>query len=594
MRDRLRAITFALREAWQVSPTSTIFGFAEVVMRAILGARPAMYGLIVGGIAAGELHLALIGGALLLLTEAPNLLIQLWGLRYRVGLMQALADRFEGRTAILLASLPTLAHQDDPAAQDEVQALRERGGVIGVAYNNVVNALGSIAGPVTAVLVAVGADWRLVLLALAGIPQVLITGRISRIHQEAETASAEEGRRSESLLRIAASRSGAGELRSFGARNFLRGRLRSSTDAWMTPSVTATRRASGWTLATTVLYLLVAAAVITWVGLDALTGAVTLAALTVALTSVESLRDAVGSIRMAITQLDTSTRYIARYRWLQDRVRTEEASHAGTIAPPETLHSGIRLDDVSLVRPGSEHPALDHVTLDLPAGSTVALVGENGAGKTTLVDLLLGLHDPTTGRIEVDGTPLGNLDLTDWRSRCAGAFQDHARFEVQARRAVGLGDLPVLDDDSRVRHALQQASATAVLTALPKELDTQLGNGWPGGVGLSGGQWQRLAIARGMMRRGPLLLVLDEPTSALDPATEDALFTSYAEAAGTTRDAGGITLLVTHRFSTVSAADLVVVLDQGQIAEIGTHAELMGMADGRYRELYTLQARGYS
>lgn len=356
MRERLHTVRFALREAWAVSRVSTVFGFAELVMRILLGARPAMYGLIVGGVVGQDWGLALAGCALLALAEGPALLVTLWGLRHRIGLLQALADRFEGRTALLLAGLPTLSHADDPQSQDRVQALRERGGVIGIAYNNVINALGSLAGPLTAVVVAVSADPRLALLVLAGVPQVLITGRISRVQGAAEEAGSAEGRRSEALVRIAASRRGAGELRSFGARAFLRERLRTSTRAWTSPVVDATRRTGILTTAVTVLYLLVAAAVVLWMGIDALAGTVTIAAMTVALTSVETLRDAVGSIRLAITGLDRSARFITRYEWLVDRERAESRSHAGRELPPATLSSGISLRDLTFTRPGATAP----------------------------------------------------------------------------------------------------------------------------------------------------------------------------------------------------------------------------------------------
>jgi len=174
----------------------------------------------------------------------------------------------------------------------------------------------------------------------------------------------------------------------------------------------------------------------------------------------------------------------------------------------------------------------------------------------------------------------------------SGAFQDHAAFEFTAQRSVGVGKLDRLDDTDAVRRALTEAAGVDVLHRLPDGLATQLGTRWPNGVELSGGQWQRLALARAMMRTDPLLLVLDEPTSALDAATENALFERYIDAAHKARRRGAITLLVTHRFSTVAAADIVVVLDHGRIAEIGTHAELIA-AQGHYAELYELQARGY-
>ena len=236
---------------------------------------------------------------------------------------------------------------------------------------------------------------------------------------------------------------------------------------------------------------------------------------------------------------------------------------------------------------------LDDVSLTLPAGAVVAIVGENGAGKTTLVKLLAKMYEPTSGAILVDDTPLARMRADEWRARLAGAFQDFFRFEFRARHTVGLGDVPRMDDDAAVVRAVERAGAGDVVARLPRGLDTQLGPTWPGGVEVSFGQWQKLALARGFMRDAPLLLVLDEPTAALDAETEHALFERYAAAArGPAAADGRITVLVSHRFSTVRMADLIVVLDGARLVEIGTHDELMAKG-GQYSQLYGIQAAAY-
>jgi ATP-binding cassette subfamily B protein len=279
-----------------------------------------------------------------------------------------------------------------------------------------------------------------------------------------------------------------------------------------------------------------------------------------------------------------------RLAWLEDYAAslTESADSAA----PDALREGIRLESVSFSYPGTSRLVLEDVSLSLPAGSVVAVIGENGAGKTTLVKLLAKMYEPTSGAIAVDGTPLARVAADEWRRRLAGAFQDFFRFELRARHSVGLGDVPRLDDERAVRTAVGRAGAEDVVSRLPAGLETQLGVSWPSGVEVSFGQWQKLALARGFMRDRPLLLILDEPTAALDAETEHALFERYAAAARSRDGDSRVTILVSHRFSTVRVADLIVVLDGSRVAQVGTHDELMARG-GQYKELYEIQAAAY-
>ena len=266
---------------------------------------------------------------------------------------------------------------------------------------------------------------------------------------------------------------------------------------------------------------------------------------------------------------------------------------------PDRLTDGIRFEHVSFVYPGTERRVLEDVCLDFRPGSVVAIVGENGAGKTTLVKLLCRLYQPTSGRILVDGVDLSRMPADAWRSRLSGAFQDFYRFEFRARDTVGVGDVPRLDDEPAVVAAVDRAGADDVVARLVAGLETQLGPTWPDGVEVSFGQWQKFALARGFMRDRPLLLVLDEPTAALDAETEHALFERYAAASRRGNFDGGwdgadgrITILVSHRFSTVRMADLIVVLDGSRVVEVGSHEELVAQG-GPYAELYGIQAAAY-
>jgi ATP-binding cassette subfamily B protein len=279
-----------------------------------------------------------------------------------------------------------------------------------------------------------------------------------------------------------------------------------------------------------------------------------------------------------------------RLAWLEDYAAALTAS--ADLAVPDRLERGITCERVSFAYPGTERLVLEDVSLELPAGAVVAIVGENGAGKSTLVKLLAKLYSPTSGQILVDGQDLGRMPADQWRARMAGAFQDFFRFELRARHSVGLGDEPRRDDEPAVVAAVDRAGAHDVIDRFERGLDTQLGPTWPEGVEVSFGQWQKLALARGFMRDEPLVLVLDEPTAALDAETEHALFERYAAGARGAAASGRITILVSHRFSTVRMADLIVVLDGARVVEVGTHAELMAHG-GQYSELYDIQAAAY-
>ncbi len=279
-----------------------------------------------------------------------------------------------------------------------------------------------------------------------------------------------------------------------------------------------------------------------------------------------------------------------RLAWLEDYAASLVAT--ADQPSPARLSEGIRFEHVSFAYPGTDRLVLDDITLDLPVRKVIAMVGENGAGKSTLVKLLAKMYTPTRGRILIDSTDLARISAVDWRTRLAGAFQDFFRFEFRARQTIGIGDLPRLEDEAAVVTAVSRAGADDVIARLPAGLDTQLGPTWPGGTEVSFGQWQKLALARGFMRERPLVLVLDEPTAALDAETEHALFERYAAAVREEDGVGRITILVSHRFSTVRMADLIVVLDGARVVETGTHEALMARG-GQYAQLYSIQAAAY-
>jgi len=272
------------------------------------------------------------------------------------------------------------------------------------------------------------------------------------------------------------------------------------------------------------------------------------------------------------------------------RAASVPTGHTGPGLPAH-LRDGITVDNVSFDYANGVH-ALRDVSLTIPAGSVVAVVGLNGAGKSTLVDLLTGTLRPTGGRILLDGTDLSTVDLDHGPRRLSGAFQDFLRPPVLAGESVGIGDLEHLHDEPAVWRAIDRADAGSVFDALPEGLRTPLS--LQDGASLSHGQWQKLAIARSAMNDAPLVIALDEPTSALDPQAEHDLFTRYVQRA---RDVaarqGTITLLVSHRLSSARLADRVLSIENGRVAEYGTHEQLMNH-NGRYRQLFEDQQAAYS
>lgn len=231
------------------------------------------------------------------------------------------------------------------------------------------------------------------------------------------------------------------------------------------------------------------------------------------------------------------------------------------------------------------------VDLHLPAGASVALVGENGAGKSTLLKLLAGLYAPTSGRVLVDGVDFGSVEPASWRERTSVLYQDFARVELSVQHSVGIGRLADVDEPGAVTRALHRTGSPL---AAELELDELLGLGYGDGRDMSGGQWQNVGFARTLMRGDPLLLVLDEPAAALDALAEQRLVDAYQQtSASVAATVGGVTVFVTHRLATVRLADRIVVLDGGRVVEQGSHAELVA-AGGRYADLWALQSRAYA
>ncbi len=501
----------------------------------------------------------------------------------------------EGHVARLQASVTTIAHQERPELLDRLAVLRDQVFVLDHMYLSVFSTAGWILRLVVTIGLLVSVHPALALLALFALPTVLTAGWRPAVERSAEERGAPASRLARHLFVTATTPAPGKEVRLTGIGPRLVRQRRAEWERWYALVSAARWGSAVWhTLAWAVFGVGFVGAIVFVASVVRAPAGDVLLVLAAGARLSSYVGATVGEIGFLRGIWMDGSRRLA---WLEDYAAAMVAP-ADTPAP-DRLSKGIRLEHVSFAYPGTDRLVLRDVSLELPAGSVVAIVGENGAGKSTLVKLLAKLYEPTSGRILVDSVDLARVPADEWRGRMAGAFQDFFRFELLARQSVGLGDVPRIENDPAVRTAVDRAGAVDVVERLAAGLDTQLGPTWPGGVDVSFGQWQKLALARGFMRDEPLLLVLDEPTAALDAETEHALFERYAAASrglanggrsGT--DNGRISILVSHRFSTVRMADYIVVLDGARVLETGSHDELMN-AGGTYAELYQIQAAAY-
>lgn len=497
------------------------------------------------------------------------------------------------RTSLeLTARMPGIEHLERSDYLDQVALVRSGGAGLMRAVFSLTGALSLLIAMSVGLWLLAAVHPLLLVVPVFAVPTAILVPRSQRHLDAANAAAAERRRAATHLHRLFLQPAAAMEMRIFGSADALD---RRSDRLWREVArVTLAGAAKsalvsslGWALLTSgyVFALL-------FVAIEASRGRATPGDVVLVSQLALQLRGNVTQTANVARQAVAALRTTDRFLWLEDLAAQQDCDFGGAEAPPDRLVDGISFEDVSFTYPGTHRPVLVDVDLTIPAGTTVAVVGENGAGKTTLVKLLAGLYQPTDGRIVVDGVDLADLDIDAWRRRMSATFQDFVRLEARAGDSIGAGEPEARTDDERVLATLTRSESTSLLRRWPDGLDTHLGKTYQDGAELSGGQWQRVALARGLMRAQPLCLVLDEPTAALDPAAEHALYERFASAADDAAGNGGITVLVSHRFASVRMADRIFVLDGQRLVEQGTHDELLA-AGGRYAAMYRQQAQAY-
>jgi ATP-binding cassette subfamily B protein len=570
-------------------PTMIVASFALVLLAALPDALLAYWFKLLGeGALRGDWTRVRLAVLALGVSATATWFLQTVSVRVQRRFRDKVTIALESHVATLLASIATIAHQERREYLDRLAVLRNQVFMLDHMYMSLFATCGWILRLGVTVALLMSIHPALALLIVVAVPPVFTSTWRPGIERRAYERVASRTRLARHLFDVATTAAPGKEVRVTGIGERLVRERRAAWESGNRPVASARMASAGWhTLAWTIFGAgYVGAIIFVAYGMNAAVGDVLL---TLAAGSRLSfyVGGTVGEIGFLRGVWMDSSRRLA---WLEDYAASLAA--ASDLPAPQRLDEAIRFEHVSFAYPGTDRLVVDDVNLELPAGSVVAIVGENGAGKTTLIKLLAKMYEPTAGRILIDRTDLARIDAAEWRARLAGAFQDFFRFEFQARHTVGVGDLPRLDDEAAVVAAVGRAGADDVVVRLRAGLDTQLGPTWPGGVDVSFGQWQKLALARGFMRDQPLVLVLDEPTAALDAETEHALFERYAGAARQQEVGGRVTILVSHRFSTVRMADLIVVLDGASVAEFGTHEALMAR-HGQYAQLYNIQAAAY-
>ena len=582
----LLLITLTLRVIRAVLPVAALwFGkliIDEVVRLSALSDGPATLS---GWATSGEITLlAIYVGAEFALAVLSDLLSRIGGL-----VDSLLSERLTMSSSIrLMEHAATLDLEDfeDAEFQDKLErARRQSSGRMPLLSQ----LMGQIQDVLTVVTFAGGLvvfnPWLIVLLLVALIPAFLGEAHFNAQTYTLDFRRTPERRELDYVRQTAASVETAKEVKIFGLNAFLIDRFRVLSQSFYAANRQIAQQRALWgavfTSVGTVGYYLA----YVWIIGSTLTGTLTIGDLTFLAGSFRRLRTLLEGLLASFSSTAAQALYLDDLFGFFE-VTPEIQSPASPLPLPEPIRQGFVFEDVGFRYPGADRWAVRHLSFSLQAGETLALVGENGAGKTTLVKLLTRLYDPDEGRITLDGRDLRDYDLDALRGAMGVIFQDFVRYNLTAGDNIAVGRISARDDHARIERAASSSLADAVIDGLPQKYDQMIGKRFRNGVELSGGEWQKVAIARAYMRDAQVL-VLDEPTAALDARSEFEVFQRFKELS-----AGKTAVLISHRFSSVRMADRILVLSGGRVEASGTHAELLAQK-GRYAELFELQAAGY-
>ncbi|MDH3430029.1 MAG: ABC transporter ATP-binding protein/permease [Gammaproteobacteria bacterium] len=435
-----------------------------------------------------------------------------------------------------------------------------------------------------AVLLVAFSPWAVLILVIAGLPSFFAEAKFSGDRFRLFRWRSPDTRMQMYLESVIAREDGVKEVKLFQLGPRLLQRYQDIFRKLFKEDRKLTLRRDGWGFVLGLISTAAFYAAYAWVVLATVNGRITLGAMTMYLVLFRQGQAAVTAILSAISGMYEDNLYISN---LYDYLEQPVISRSGTQQAGPSPERGLELEGVSFSYPGSEEKALEDVSLQIRPGESLAVVGENGSGKTTLIKLLTRLYEPSDGRILLDGLELSEWDIEALRRRVGVIFQDFGRYQFTVGENIGAGDVRHIDDPQRWANAAKSGMAAAFIDELPGRYDTQLGRWFKDGRELSGGQWQKIALSRAFMRTDADILVLDEPTASMDAASEAAVFEHFRQ-----MSQNKMTILISHRFSTVRAADQIVVIHHGRIQERGNHDSLMA-DDGQYAKLFRLQAKGY-